>query len=127
MLFLILVGSKIYYLNYIVLFLKLLWFIVTMWVPFIYQEIRYNISVPSILRWTFILSGKRSLKATYEFYMFLPVIRSSIFLPRAYLVFYLKIFEPVSAFVNLLFRLRGCVRIYNTYILYLCISPILIM
>ena len=118
MLFLILVGSEIYYLNYIVLFLKLLWFIVTMSVPFIYQEIRYNISVSSILRWTFILSGKRSLKATYEFYMFLPVIRSPIFLPRAYLVFYLKIFESVLAFVNLSFRLRGVLE-YMIHIFYI--------
>jgi len=59
MLYLSHVGFVIFYWSFIFLFLRPLWCIVTMLMPFISLVILCNISAPNILKWTFTLYGKR--------------------------------------------------------------------
>ena len=60
----------------------------------------------------------------FESYMSHHIIRLQIFLQRAFPWFYLRIFVIVSAYDNLLLRLRGYVRIYVNIFLYLVIIVI---
>lgn len=111
MLFLRLVGLVTYFLSFIFPFLRPLLFIVIMLVLFICRETQFSINALNILRWTYILFGKKCNVGMFMYFMFHLDIKLPIFLPRAFLRFSLMIFDPVLASANLLFQLRGCIRI----------------
>ena len=90
-----------------------------MLVPSICRATVFIINALNILRWTYILFGKKCNVGKFVFFMFHLGIKLLIFLPRNFLRFSLMIFAPVSASVNLPIRLRGCIRINILYILYI--------
>ena len=107
-----LVGYKIFFWSFIVIYELLPWFTVIILVQYICLGFLSNINALNISKWIFTLFVRRWLVAKFASYISHFVIRLHISLRTTFLWFFLKIFVPVSTFDDLPFRLRACVRLY---------------